>query len=285
MEPVILTAAFGMGFSFYRMGLPNTSGLMAAGILVLLLPLKVLLYLLVFSKFRLKARTGLLTTFNLANFSEFGLIVGAMAAANGQIDSQWLVVITMMLSASFILAAPLNRHADRIFELIGSALKLMETKRWHPEEIPFAREPWEIFVLGMGRVGTGAYDWFKNRYGNVVLGLDFNFETVSRHQSEGPNVKRHDITDPDFWQRLPASAPDWTVKLIVMAIPGLEPRLYLMRMLKKRGFRGKVASAAFYDDDVEKLRETGVDTAFNIYGEAGAGLAAHAIENLDVLEK
>jgi hypothetical protein len=198
MEPVILTAAFGMGFSFYRMGLPNTSGLMAAGILVLLLPLKVLLYLLVFSKFRLKARTGLLTTFNLANVSEFGLIVGAMAAANGQIDSQWLVVITMMLPASFILAAPLNRHADRIFELIGTALKLMETKRRHPEEIPFAREPWEIFVLGMGRVGTGAYDWFKNRYGNVVLGLDFNFETVSRHQSEGRNVKRHDITDPDF---------------------------------------------------------------------------------------
>ncbi len=88
------------------MGLPGASGLFAAAILVLALPIKMLLYILVFSRFRLNARNSFLTTANLANFSEFGLIVCAMAAAGGKVDSRWLVVVAMALSASFILAAP-----------------------------------------------------------------------------------------------------------------------------------------------------------------------------------
>lgn len=70
-----------------------------------------------------------------------------------------------------------------------------------------------------------------------------------------------------------------------MAIPGLEPMLYVTRMLKQQGYKGIIAAVAFFDDEVEKLREGGVDIAFNVYGEAGAGLAAHAIEKLDSLGK
>jgi hypothetical protein len=235
----------------------------------------------VFSRFRLRARTSFLTTMNLANFSEFGLIVCAMAAANDGIDPQWLVVIAIALSASFILAAPLNRHADAIYTIMHGLLTRLESRRRHPEEVPFEREPWEIFVLGMGRVGAAAYDRLEERYGKVVLGLDFNLETVSRNRSQGRTVRRHDVTDPDFWRRMPAATPDVTAKLVVMAIPGLDPMLYVTGMLKRRGYKGKVAAVAFYDDEVKKLREAGADIVFNIYGEAGSGLAVHAIENLD----
>jgi predicted Kef-type K+ transport protein len=263
------------------MGLPGASGLIAAGVLVLALPMKMILYILVFSRFRLRARTSFLTTMNLANFSEFGLIVCAMAAANDGIDPQWLVVIAIALSASFILAAPLNRHADAIYTIMHGLLTRLESRRRHPEEVPFEREPWEIFVLGMGRVGAAAYDRLEERYGKVVLGLDFNLETVSRNRSQGRTVRRHDVTDPDFWRRMPAATPDVTAKLVVMAIPGLDPMLYVTGMLKRRGYKGKVAAVAFYDDEVKKLREAGADIVFNIYGEAGSGLAVHAIENLD----
>jgi hypothetical protein len=61
--------------------------------------------------------------------------------------------------------------------------------------------------------------------------------------------------------------------------------LYVTQMLKQKGYKGIIAAAAFFDDEVEKLREAGVDVAFNVYGEAGSGLAAHAIEKLDALWK
>jgi hypothetical protein len=222
---------------------------------------------------------------NLANFSEFGLIVCAMAASAGKIDSRWLVVIAIALSASFILAAPLNRYADLIYTRLRRFLTRLETRHRHPEEVPFEREPWKIFVLGMGRVGAGAYDRLEERWGKVVIGLDFNLETVARNLAQGRSVRRHDVTDPDFWRRMPPAAAGGTVKLVVMAIPELEPMLYVTHMLKQKGYRGIIAAAAFFDDEVEKLCEAGVDVAFNVYGEAGAGLAAHAIEKLEASGK
>lgn len=260
-------------------GLPDASGFVAAGILVGLLPVKMMLYFLVFTRFTLKARTSFITTMNLANYSEFGLIVCALAASTGKIDPQWLVVIAIALSVSLIVASPLNKYADRMFERMSSRLKRFETHRRHPEEVPFEKKPWEIVILGMGRIGVGAYDWFQDQFGKVVVGLDFNHETVDNNSRQGRSVKHGDVTDPDFWRRLPA--PDGSVKLVVLTIPNLDAMLYTYRMLKKFHYQGRVAAAVQYDEEVEVLRDEGVDIAVNVYSEAGMGLAAHVVDELD----
>ena len=38
---------------------------------------------------------------------------------------------------------------------------------------------------------------------------------------------------------------------------------------------GRIAATARYPDDVEPLQAAGANAVFNIYGEAGAGFAAH----------
>ena len=91
------------------------------------------------------------------------------------------------------------------------------------------------------------------------------------------------MTDPDFWRQLPAS--QGIVKLVVLALSNLDAMLYAAGKLKEIGYRGDIAAVARYDDEVESLREAGVNTAFNIYGEAGAGLAAHVCESLETFQK
>lgn len=263
-------------------GLPDMSGLAAAGVLVLLLPLKIMLYFLVFTRFTLKARTSFITTMNLANYSEFGLIVGALAVSAEKLDPQWLVVIAIALSISLIIASPLNKHAERMFANMRRSLERFETQRRHPEEAPFERAPRQIVILGMGRVGVGAYDWFQEKFGNVVSGIDFSAETVALQRKSGRSVNEGDVADPDFWRRLPA--PQGTVKLVVLALSNLDAMLFSAQKLKETGYRGDVAAVARYDDEVEALRAAGVDTAFNIYGEAGAGLAAHVCESLETFK-
>jgi len=39
-----------------------------------------------------------------------------------------------------------------------------------------------LAILGMGGVGTSAYDEMRRRYGNIVTGVDFNTEKVKEHQ-------------------------------------------------------------------------------------------------------
>ena len=264
-------------------GLPDMSGLAAAGSLILLLPLKMILYFLIFTRFTLKARTSFIITMNLSNFSEFGLIVSALAVSAGKLDPQWLVVIAIALSISLIIASPLNKHAERMFAKIQRPLKRFETLLRHPEEVPFEMAPWQIVILGMGRVGVGAYDWFQEKFGNVVSGIDFSAETVALQRKLGRSVNEGDVADPDFWRRVPA--PQGTVKLVVLALSNLDTMLYAAGKLKEMGYRGDVAAVARYDDEVEALRAVGVDTAFNIYGEAGTGLAAHVCESLGTFQK
>ena len=259
-------------------GLPDISGMIAAGMLVLILPLKMIFYFLIFTRFKLKARTSFNTTMNLANYSEFGLIVCSLAVAGGKIDQQWLVVLAIALSISLIIASPMNKYSDAIFEKIQMFLNKFETKDRLLEEKPFNFGTWRIGIVGMGRVGTGAYDMFLDKFGEVVIGLDFDPETVARQREAGRNVKQGDVVDPDFWQRLPQT--DSTFQLIVLAIDDFENKLHAVKVLKKRGYPGNIAAVAKFDDEVQPLLDAGLDTVFNMYSEAGAGLAAHICDTL-----
>ena len=108
---------FLIGF-FLKIGLsgaPSFEALGIAALFVLVVPFKVALFFLLLTRFKLRARTSLLGSFSLANYSEFGLIVGAIGTANGWIGNEWLVIIAIALSATFVLASPLNTAAHSIY--------------------------------------------------------------------------------------------------------------------------------------------------------------------------
>ncbi|BCS88543.1 cation:proton antiporter family protein [Pseudodesulfovibrio sediminis] len=265
-------------------GLPSMETLGVALLLVLAIPVKTFLFFLVFTRFRLKARTSFTTAHLLGNYSEFGLIVGGLAVTNGWLSQQWLLAIAIALSVSFVIASPLNKSIDTIILWAKNALKRFETRERHPDEEPYEAGEWQIIVIGMGRVGTGAYDYFNERFGAVTLGLDFDAEMVDRHLENGRQVLLCDVTDPDFWHKLPTKGH--MVKLVVLTMPNLESQLFVVEQIKKRGYPGDIAAMAKYDDEVEILKEAGVDTSFNVFAEAGIGLGSHICrerEGLDIL--
>ena len=187
------------------------------------------------TRFKLKARTSFITSLNLANYSEFGLIVGGLAVANGWLGRDWLLAIAVALSLSFVLAAPFNKMADIIFDKIRDPLKKLETDERHQDEESYALGDWQIGIVGMGRVGTGAYDYFTEKFGPVVIGIDFSIDTINRHLKEGRGVTLADVTDPDFWRKLPEARNH--IKLIVLTMPNLDAQLYVVNKIKERGFK------------------------------------------------
>lgn len=259
-------------------GLPGWSGLMAAVVLVLMLPLKMLLYFFILSRFKLSARSSFKSTMNLSNYSEFGLIVCYMAVTSGMLDKQWLVVMAIALSLSFVVASPLNRFSDLMYTRFQDLLKNFETKERHPEEQPVPIGDWQIAIIGMGRIGSGAYDVILEQYGEVVVGLDYDPVTVGQQKKAGRKVLLGDITDPDYWHRLPPG--NSKLKMVILAMPSMDAKLYVTSMLRKIDFSGTIASVAMFDDEVTILQEAGVHTAFNMYTEAGAGLANHITTNV-----
>lgn len=51
--------------------------------------------------------------------------------------------------------------------------------------------------------------------------------------------------------------------------------MYAAKKIRARGFTGTVAALVTFDDQIEKLKASGVDLVFSAYKEAGTGFADH----------
>jgi len=272
---------FLLGFflSIGMSGQPSVAALITAAILTPLVFMKSALFLVLLTRFRLRARTALLSTLSLSNYSEFGLIVAALGAEQGWLDESWLIVIALALSLSFVLAGVADARPNEFYARYRRFWRRLQRPGRLPDERPLDTRRAMILVVGMGRVGTGAYEQMRKRYGDTVLGVDSDPVRVARHASAGRNVAVGDSTDADFWYRVQRTH---TISIVLLALPQVSSNITVLHQLKAAGFDGRVAATARYPNDAEMLRrEDGIDTVFNVYTEAGAGFATHALENLE----
>ncbi|MYC80981.1 MAG: potassium transporter Kef, partial [Acidobacteria bacterium] len=229
------------------------------------------LFLGLLAGFRLRARTSLLASFNLTNFSEFGLIVAAVGVANGWIDNLWLSVIAVALSLSCGIAAGVNSAADRIYMRYRTAWHRLQRRKRLADDRLLDTGGATILILGMGRVGTGAYEAMQLRRGETVVGVDIDPRTVENHQSAGLKVLLGDPSDADFWDRIRGTN---TIELVMLALPNLSASLAVLNQIRAASFRGRVAATARFHDEIEPLERAGASVVFNVYEKAGAGFAA-----------
>jgi len=263
---------FLVGF-FLSIGLSGQLSLEALIIGLLLVPfifIKSALFFVLMTRFKLRARTSLLATLNLTNYSEFGLIVAAIGVTNGWMAADWLVVIAIALSISFVVAAPLNSYDDRIYGRFRHYWNKFQCKDRLQDDMLLDLRGATTAVFGMGRVGSGAYDRMHELHGDTVIGIDFDAELIKRQQAKGRNVLAGDPSDADFWDKV---EQHHSIELIMLALPNLEANLDALEQLREISFSGCIAATARYPDEVERLQQAGATAVFNIYTEAGAGFA------------
>ena len=260
-----------IGFS----GAPSLAALGMAALLVMVVPFKATLFFVLLTRFKLRARSSLLASLSLANYSEFGLIVAAVGASNGWLGPEWLVIIAVALAISFVIASPLNTAADTLYTRYRNKLQRFETSTRHPDDQPIDPGNATIGIFGMGRLGSMAYDFLHDKYGDTVIGFDFNADKVRTHQEAGRRVVYGDPTDPDFWSRISPQS-GYKARMIMLAMPKHVSNLNVAKQMVEKGYTGMLAATAHFDDQVEELREAGVQAAFNFYNEAGLGFAEHA---------
>ncbi len=250
----------------------SLEALIIGGLLVPFVFAKSALFFALMTRFKLRARTSLLATLSLTNYSEFGLIVAAIGVTNGWLDSEWLVVIAIALSLSYVLAAPLNSIDNKIYGQFRSFWMRFQRKERLPDDMLLDTLGATIAIFGMGRVGSGAYDKMRALHGETVVGIDFDAELTKRHQSVGRNVLHGDPSDADFWDKI---EQDHSIELVMLALPNLAANLDALEQLREISFPGRIAATARYPDEEEELRQSGATAVFNIYTEAGAGFADH----------
>lgn len=251
-------------------GLPGMEDMIIALALVLLLPLKGLLFFALLLAFGLRARTAFLTAANLTAYSEFSLIVAAAVLPD------WLVPLALAVSLSFLLAAPLDRLADRIFERLEPRLQGFEPRRVHRDELPTDLGRASVLILGMGRTGTAAYDQISGPFRTV--GIDADTYRVEGHTAAGRNVLFADVEDAAFWRGLKMAQ----IEGVILAMDSVEAKESAARALRARGFHGPIIAHALYEDHVLRLKTAGADHIYQTMNQAGIGLADQASRAIEV---
>ena len=266
-----------VGF-FLSVGLAGAPTLAALGVAVLLclaVPLKTALFFWLLCRFRLRARNAFLTSLLLADYSEFGLIVGAVSYKAGWIPSEWLVILAIAVAITFIAASPLNGSAHSTYDRLRARLNRIEMDKPLPEDAPIDPGQTEVLVVGMAPVGEQAYDTLRGEFGDRVVGLERNPERVSAQRRAGRNVILGDSTDLGLYERIEKHGD---LRLVLLTLPNHQENLTTARLLRSRGFKGVLAAMARHHDEVRELRDAGVQAAFNLSHEAGTGFAQHALE-------
>jgi len=272
-----LKEVFLVGF-FLAIGMsevPTLTSLAIGAALVLVLPVKVALFFFILTRYGLRARSASLASLALGSYSEFGLIVADEAVKSGLLASSWLATLAIAIALSFALGSYLNRAAHGLYGRFETWLARHEIDRKHPDDAPVTLGSAEILIVGMGRVGTGAYEHLR-LHGAKIVGMDTDPAKIQAHLAEGRRVFYGDAEDGGYWHRVNVDG----VRAVLLAMPDLEAKLIAASHLRARGFTGLISATNVFPEEADVIAGSGCDTTFNYYSEAGVGFAEHTWQAL-----
>ncbi|GAC19420.1 cation:proton antiporter family protein [Paraglaciecola arctica] len=261
-----------IGFS----ALPTLDLIMTAVLLCLLIPIKFILFFSLFTLLKLRARTSYLASLVLSNYSEFGLIVVALVVSLGWLSADWLVVLALAVSFSFVLTGLAYKTSHNQYTHFKDRLKSFESKHRLLEDVYVQPTGAEIIVIGLGRVGKGAYSSLNTIVGNKVWGMDADRTRVRLLNKMGYQAMVGDGDDVDLWENMDLTQ----IQLILLALPSIEDISNITEQLQHANYTGKIASIARYEDEIQPLIDAGSDKVFNFFTEAGTGFAEESLQLL-----
>lgn len=256
-------------------GTPTGATIVVGLLVILMLPVQALVTALLLRLVRLRKRTAILSALVLSNYSEFGLIVVAVGVDAALLSADWVVVMAVAVAVSFVVSSAVNTRGNEIAIALAKRFRSKPNEWLHPEERLIDVAGAEALVLGMGRVGRGAFHQLSDDYGMNVVGVEHDPARVKALRAEGYQVVQADATDIEFWGRVRNAG---SCRLAILAMPFHQANLIALGQLRAGEFNGTVAAVARYDDDADELRRHGADAVFHLYGTAGLALADEAAE-------
>ncbi|MEP1384118.1 MAG: cation:proton antiporter family protein [Paraglaciecola sp.] len=259
-----------IGFS----ALPTLDLLMTAILLCLFIPIKFIIFFKLFLMLRLRARTSYLASLVLSNYSEFGLIVVALLVSIGWLTAQWLVIFALAVSFSFVITGLIYKTSHNQYARYKDSLKNFEKTIRLKEDVYVQPTGAQIIVVGLGRVGKGAYSSLTSILGDKVWGMDADPVRIRKLEEEGFQAMVGDGEDVDLWENMDLSH----VELVLLALPSIEDICNITEQLMHANYKGKIASIARYEDEIQPLLDAGSDKVFNFFTEAGMGFAEESLQ-------
>ncbi|WP_069130008.1 cation:proton antiporter family protein [Rhodohalobacter halophilus] len=268
--------AFLVGF-FLDVGLtgfPSFSEYYYIGIILLILPVKTVLFYWLFMLFKYRARTGFLASISLTAYSEFTLIAGLVANQNGYIPDETIVVLGLITAISYAINAPITINEEKLWKRWQDFLLKFEREGRHPEHQTVSLGSAEYLIVGMGNAGRAAYDKLREQ-NKPVVGMDIDPDRIERNLESGRRVVYGDIQDSDLWTNIDLD----NIKSVMIAMGNQSVKENATRTLRTAGFGGLIYVLTMREEEAEVMQKAGASAVSIPIKEAGERLAELSSES------
>ncbi len=202
-----------------------------------------------------RKRTGFLAGLNVAQISEFSLILAALGLSLGQIDEKTLGLITLVGLITIGISTYLIMYSHQIYNVVGSSLDIFERKNPFREvsEEEIESTDYDIIIFGLGMYGNNIAKSLEKK-GFRVFGVDFDPRNVKRWNKKGRHAQYGDADDPEIMEVLPGNT-----QCVVSTLPDKQVNLALIKYLKHAEYKGKIAVTSYTGRSAKELELAGAD--------------------------
>lgn len=216
-----------------------------------------------------KKRTSFLTGINVAQASEFSLIVLIIGKGMGIVTDNTIAIVTLVVIITFGLTSIMITNGDSLYDKLSKYLKIFE-KRGNNLAIYTATRDLSnpIVLLGADRMGRSMLKTLSHMKEDILV-LDYNPDIIKNLKDDGFNVIFGDIADQDILNKARIDE----ARVIISTIPEFEDNLilltYLRNQLRNKEKKPLVILTAHSDSDKKELKVLGADYIIMPYKAAG----------------
>lgn len=203
-----------------------------------------------------RKRTSFLAGLNVAQISEFSLILAALGLSLGQIDEETLGLITLVGLITIGLSTYLILYSHQIYEKVAPLLSIFERPNPYREIIEdetIETQKYDVIIFGLGMYGNNIAKSLESK-GFSVFGVDFDPRNVKRWTRKGRHAQYGDADDPELMEILPRNS-----QCVVSTLPDKQVNLALIRYLKGAEYKGNIAVTSYYGRTAKELELAGAD--------------------------
>jgi Trk K+ transport system NAD-binding subunit len=192
--------------------------------------------------------------------------------------------MAVLVASSFAISSVVNNFADNFYSRYRNRLGKFEHSKRLPGDEDIDLSGVRYLICGMGRVGSGAFDYLLEQGHKNQLGLDFDSDVVQRQNANGRKTHFANVSSPEFWSRLDATKGN-KIEWVMLCVPNSITNEKIARLARQWGYKGLICATTKFPDEEARLIEAGADAVFNIYAEAGAGLAQNVQQICNITAK
>lgn len=199
-----------------------------------------------------KKKTSLQTGFAVAQISEFSLIVIAMGARVGHLDTEIVSLLTLVALITIFGSTYLISYSDRIYNFLEPYLSIFERKKTRSDSDE--HEQYDVILFGAGRVGQNLQQFFHERDISHLI-VDHDPDVVKALNAKEYRVAYGDAQNLTFVEELNLRE----AKLIISTIPHTEINTVLFETSRRYQPHNLFIATARETNEAHELYDLGVD--------------------------